>query len=98
MLDSDFNKALVLVEERLKKLRKQVPPRKFNLKIPAEIEINKFWYEGETIDRIMVVLRSTGCSHYKTNEGCSMCAHYDGTTVSPVSAEDYISQWQSARS
>ncbi len=95
MSKTEFRLALRLVEERLKKIRDKVPPRKFNTKKPAEVEINKFWYDGKTVDRIMVVLRSTGCSHYKTNHGCSMCAHYDGTAESPVSAEDYISQWGS---
>ena len=90
-----FDEALSLVEERLGKLRKQVPNRRFDPKIPAEVEINQFWFGGNTIDRIMVVLRSTGCSYYKTKQGCSMCAHYDGTTESPVTAQEYVAQWES---
>jgi len=92
---SDFDKALYLVKERLKQIRKQVPPRRFDKKKPAEVEINKFWYDGKTVDRIMLVLRSTGCSHYKNKEGCSMCGHYDGTTETPVTSAEYIAQWKS---
>lgn len=90
-----FQEALGLIERKLKGLREEVPFRKFDHRKPAEVEINQFWFENETIDRIMVVLRSTGCSHYKLKQGCSMCAHYDGTTWSPVSADDYIAQWKS---
>lgn len=94
-MNPNFELALSLVEKKLEKIRSEVPPRIFDARKPAEIEANKFWYEGATIDRLMVVLRSTGCSHYRTRKGCSMCGHYDGTTEKPVSAEEYITQWKS---
>lgn len=94
-MDQDFHKAKELVKEKLKELRAEVSARRFDHTKPAEVEINQFWFDGETIDRIMVVLRSTGCTHYQLNEGCSMCAHYDGTTETPVSADEYLAQWQS---
>ena len=43
----------------------------------------------------MVVLRSTGCQHYANHQGCAMCAHFDGTTETPVKAKEYLQQWQS---
>ncbi|MBW2996182.1 hypothetical protein KY332_02660 [Candidatus Woesearchaeota archaeon] len=91
----EFKTALELVEKKLKELRKQSPPRKYDHNKPAEVEINKFWFENKTIDRIMVVLRSTGCSHYGLNQGCSTCGHYEGTTDTPVTTEEYITQWKS---
>ncbi len=91
----EFQEALGLIERKLKELREEVPSRIFNHRRPAEVEVNQFWFENRTINRIMVVLRSTGCSHYQLKQGCSMCAHYEGTTESPVSAEDYIAQWES---
>ncbi len=91
----DYNHALNLVGQRLAELRTDVPKRLFNPNKVAEIEINKFWFDGRTIDRIMVVLRSTGCEHYETKSGCSMCAHYDGTTENPVRAIEYMNQWKS---
>lgn len=94
-MSNDFNRAIHLVEEKLKNLRKQVPQRQFNPKKPAEIEINEFWFEGNVVDRIMVVLRSTGCSHYRLKGGCSMCAHYNGTTEIPVTTNQYVAQWES---
>jgi archaeosine synthase beta-subunit len=90
-----YDYALGLVESRLAELRADVPRRFFDPAKPAEIEINKFWFDGRTIDRIMVVLRSTGCEHYKDKKGCSMCAHYDGTTENPVKAVEYMQQWKS---
>jgi len=84
-----------LVEERLGGIRKEVPPRQFNPLKPAEIEINEFAFQGETVPRIMVVLRSTGCEHYGTKQGCAPCAHFDGTTAEPVKAFEYVRQWKS---
>jgi len=92
---NEYKEALGLIEKKIKELRDEVPHRKFNHKKPAEVEINQFWFKNETINRIMVVLRATGCSHYRLKQGCSMCAHYNATTETPVSAEDYITQWKS---
>jgi len=91
----DYEKAMSLIEKKLKELRNGVPTRKYDHTKPAEIEINQFWFEGETIDRIMVVLRSTGCSHYRLNHGCSMCGHFDGTTETPITSDEYMTQWNS---
>jgi len=90
-----FLKAMKLVEERLAKIRRGVPKRSFDHQKVAEIEVNKFFFKGEVVNRIMVVLRATGCSHYKSAQGCSMCGHYDGITSTPVTAEEYIKQWDS---
>jgi len=90
---TEFDVALELVEERLRELRSGSQKREFDTRTPAEVEINRFWLDGETVDRIMVVLRSTGCSHYGTKSGCSMCGHYDGVSSAPVSSEDYVAQW-----
>ena len=94
-MTATFNQALDLVENRLSIIRAEVPQRHFNLTRPAEVEINEFYFDGRTIDRIMVVLRATGCEHYGTKKGCSMCGHFDGTSSTPVSAEQYVKQWES---
>lgn len=91
--DVEYKKALGLVSRSLKNIRILVPSRKFDHNKVAEVEVNKFIFEGEVVDRIMVVLRATGCTHYKSKHGCSMCAHYDGTTDRSVTAQEYIAQW-----
>jgi len=94
-MSAEFDQALYLVDGRLAKIRGLVPRRLFDHDKVAEIEINDFFYEGKAIPRVMVVLRSTGCQHYADHQGCSMCAHYDGTTETPVKTESYLKQWQS---
>ena len=60
------------------------------------MEINKFFYEGKTVDRVMIVLRSNGCQHYKTNGGCSMCAHLNGAPLKEkITHKNYVEQWNS---
>ena len=88
-------KALNLINCHLSVIRKQVASRRFDHNRVAEIEINEFIYEGKVVDRIMVVLRATGCAHYLSGNGCSMCAHYDGTTDRPVTKKEYLAQWDS---
>jgi len=90
---NEYDRALSLISRSLKAIRIQVPPRTFDHNKVAEIEVNKFIFEGKVVDRIMVVLRATGCTHYKSKHGCSMCAHYDGTTDRSVKAQEYITQW-----
>lgn len=87
--------ALRAVERCLEKIRAQVPAREFDPRKVAEVEENKFYFNGDAVDRLMVVLRATGCSHYKTKQGCAMCAHFDGTVEKPVTVAGYLSQWRS---
>ena len=90
----NFNYAYQLVTNKLKEIRKNVKNRKFDCNKVAEIEINKSFFKGKVVDRIMVVLRATGCQHYKMNGGCSMCGHFDGTPMRPVTTKEYIQQWK----
>nr|MBP3258705.1 hypothetical protein [Bacilli bacterium] len=85
-----------IVETKIKKLRSGTPIKEFNNNKLAEVEINKFFYNGSMIDRVMVVLRANGCEHYKTNGGCSMCAHYNGTSINNIVTDrNYKKQWDS---
>ena len=84
-----------IVEKKIKSLRSETPLKNFDNNKPAEIEINKFFYNGDIIDRIMVVLRTNGCEHYKKTGGCSMCSHFNGTPAHQVTDENYIAQWNS---
>ena len=44
----------------------------------------------------MIVLRSNGCQHYKTNGGCSMCAHLNGAPLKEkITHKNYVEQWNS---
>lgn len=91
-----FIKASVLVEEKIKELRKNTPNFPFEKSKLAEVEINKFFYGGKTVDRVMIVLRSNGCQHYKTNGGCSMCAHLNGAPLTErITHQNYVEQWNS---
>ncbi len=84
-----------IIEYKIKSLRNATPLKEFNNNKLAEIEINKFFYEGRIIDRIMVVLRANGCEHYKKTGGCSMCSHFNGTPIHKVTDKNYIAQWDS---
>lgn len=92
----NYLKALTTVENKIKDLRTQVPLKNFDANKIAEVEINKFYFEGKTVDRIMIVLRATGCEHYKKNGGCAMCSHFNGTMPNKlISNDNYINQWNS---
>ena len=84
-----------IVEEKIKALRSDTPLKNFDNNKLAEIEINKFFYDGKEIDRIMVVLRANGCEHYKKTGGCSMCSHFNGTPIHKVTDKNYMAQWDS---
>ncbi len=91
-----FDDALNLVETRIKQIRSNTPNLPFDKNKLAEVEINKFFLNGETVDRVMIVLRSNGCKHYKTNGGCSMCAHLNGSPLNEtITHQNYVEQWDS---
>ena len=92
----NIEKAKALVEKKINELRKKTPVIEYDCKKLAEVEINKFFYGGRMIDRVMIVLRSNGCEHYKKTGGCSMCSHFNGTPINGVvTTENYIKQWDS---
>ena len=80
----NIEKAKALVEKKINELRKKTPVIEYDCKKLAEVEINKFFYGGRMIDRVMIVLRSNGCEHYKKTGGCSMCSHFNGTPINGV--------------
>ena len=91
-----FKEASQLVEGKIKEIRSGTPNLPFEKTKLAEVEINKFFYEGRTVDRVMIVLRSNGCQHYKTNGGCSMCAHLNGAPLTDkIRHQNYVEQWNS---
>ena len=93
---NNYEIAADLVKNRINKLRKQVPHKRFNKDVPAEVEVNKFYLDGESVDRVMIVLRANGCEHYKKTGGCSMCSHYNGTMLDDtITDENYKKQWDS---
>ena len=95
-IDNDIEKAKYIIEKNVKRLREITPNVKFPHNKLAELEINKFFYKTQTIDRVMVVLRANGCEHYKNNGGCSMCSHFNGTDRNTnITTKDYIEQWNS---
>jgi len=91
----DLDNARVFVENKIKELRDLTPNVKFEHNKLAEVEINKFFYRHETVDRVMIVLRANGCEHYKQDGGCSMCSHFNGTDRNAkITTEEYIEQWK----
>lgn len=63
--ESELIKTKDIVEEKVKELRTTTPNIVFPHDKLAELEINKFFYNSEIVDRVMVVLRANGCEHYK---------------------------------
>ena len=61
----DLDNVKLIVENKIKKLRDCTPNVKFEHNKLAEVEINKFFYNKKTVDRVMIVLRANGCEHYK---------------------------------
>lgn len=91
----DLDNAKLIVENKIKQLRDYTPNVRFEHNKLAEVEINKFFYEHKTVDRVMIVLRANGCEHYKQDGGCSMCSHFNGTDRSAkITTEEYIEQWK----
>ena len=87
--------AIAIVEEKIKELRDLTPNVKYQHDKLAEVEINKFFYNLKTIDRVMIVLRANGCEHYKQDGGCSMCSHFNGTDRSAkITTDEYKKQWE----
>ena len=88
--------ALNLMGNKIKELRVKTPIKSFDRNKLAEVEINKFFFGGYEVDRIMIVLRAAGCEYYGKTGGCSMCSHYNGTNPNEkIFSHNYINQWNS---
>ena len=92
-----YEEALNIIGNRIRYLRQQVPLKSFDMDKLAEVEINKFYFQGNPVDRIMIVLRASGCEHYELTGRCSMCSHHNGAirTSGSISDANYANQWHS---
>ena len=69
------------VQDVLKNIRKIMPRQKHDLSRAAYSEVKVGYLNNKAIERVIVVLRSSGCAWaLKPEGGCSMCGHLVGTT------------------
>jgi len=80
------------------KIRHAIPRSTLNLDTFARIQIRQGFLNGRRIERIVVVLKSSGCKWATAEEGaggCSMCGHIAGTSRgTKIPAESFINQFK----
>lgn len=80
-VDCSHDEAKKAVQEVLKSIRKIMPKQKHDLSRAAYSEVKVGYLHNKAIERVIVVLRSSGCAWALQPEGgCSMCGHLVGTT------------------
>ena len=87
------------LKERLKKVINDIHVKAPHLNINTT-EIASYETRGgilnkQTIKRIIIYLRSSGCQWMIDNGGCSMCGHFVGTTRGKkIDSKDYVEQFK----
>lgn len=81
-----------------RKIRSAIPPvsDSFQTQRVSISEVKEGYLDGKAIRRVIVILRSTGCSWALGDEGgCFMCGHLAGTSCgSRIPPEDLITQFR----
>lgn len=66
-------------------------------RLPAQVEWIPAQVQGQPGFRLMVILAAPGCTYFRTSRGCTNCGFVQTFgTGSPVSADDYLAQLESA--
>ncbi|MFC1855974.1 archaeosine biosynthesis radical SAM protein RaSEA [Thermodesulfobacteriota bacterium] len=87
--------ALLALHKALREIRGNIPKPTFNIKKAASSDIRIGYIGGKPKKRLVVTLRSSGCSWVESHGGCTMCGHYAGTTRGEkITEADYLVQFK----
>jgi len=79
----------------IEKIHIEAPKLNINTEEIASYEVRGGILNKQSIKRIIIYLRSSGCQWMLDEGGCAMCGHYVGTTRGrKISSEDYIIQFK----
>lgn len=84
------------ITDLMRKIRRQTPQINFNTRGVADSDNSRIDYiNGKPVKRIVITLRSMGCSWTLANGGCTMCGHYAATTQGKkIPASSFIEQFK----
>ncbi|OMF98442.1 hypothetical protein BK147_09340 [Paenibacillus sp. FSL R7-0337] len=84
------------IRNHLKELRSQVSSnhkQSFSLDRVLFTEQRTGYLHGKIVDRLVLFLRGTGCTHAIENGGCTFCGFYNATNLGEkIEDKDYIEQ------
>jgi len=87
--------AKIKILDILRRLQSLAPYREFDLTKVGLTHIREGFLEGRAIQRVIIVLRSRGCSWaLRGGGGCTMCGHFAATTRDKeIPASVYVNQF-----
>lgn len=94
-LTSEWNEAHMAIKDVNKKIRMAIPPRKMDFGEIARIQPRVGFMEGRSIERVVITLRSNGCTWALSEEsggGCVMCGHMAGCSRGETLSTDLLIQ------
>jgi len=91
----EYAEASSKVAKVVEELRKSNPGRAYNPRTASFSEVRTCLFEGRPAERVVVILRATGCRWARAAGGCIMCGHTAAQTTRPVVPEDFVEQFAS---
>jgi archaeosine synthase beta-subunit len=81
--------------EILCSLRLSTPSVDYKRDLAASSDIRTGYIDGKPVERLVITLRSPGCSWVNRGGGCSMCGHYAGTIRGEIpSVDEFLTQFR----
>ena len=71
---------IALLRKTLQTIRRSTPAQTFSTTAAALSDVRTGYLEGRPVKRLVVTLRSPGCSWTRESGGCVMCGHWAGAT------------------
>ncbi|MFA6473059.1 MAG: hypothetical protein WCU00_13590 [Candidatus Latescibacterota bacterium] len=83
------------IAEIIDSLRISTPFSQFVHDRAASSDVRTGYIDGSPVDRLVITLRSPGCSWVSRGGGCAMCGHYAGTTRGEMpTVEEFLAQFR----
>ncbi|MDP2983080.1 MAG: hypothetical protein Q8O92_07110 [Candidatus Latescibacter sp.] len=96
MMDNPTNTVYGSLQDVLHSLRISTPAVRYAWDRAASSDIRTGYIHGLPAERLVITLRSPGCTWVNCGGGCSMCGHYAGTTRGEMpSAAEFLAQFRS---
>jgi len=79
-MNEQYTEALRVLRKMMNTLRADTPITEYPVDRAASSDVRTGYIEGRPVRRLVVTLRSPGCSWVSRGGGCTMCGHWAGTT------------------
>lgn len=90
-----YAEAVAKIAAVVRRIKAQAPQQAYDLRKASFSEVRNCIWNGQPLERVVIILRSSGCRWARASGGCTMCGHTAAQPTAQIEAADTIEQFAS---